>query len=138
MLQETHIMKAEQISSIYTKTLNINPHKSNSAGVITFLSDDFKILHTYRDNTGRLLVNIIQTNHKEKFIITNIYCPNDHRQSIIFIDNVYNKILELLNAYPDAQVIMGGDFNCCMSDIDYLNRNKQQIEIDLTDLIHQN
>jgi hypothetical protein len=50
------------------------------------------------------------------------------------MEKVYDKIIELLDKHPDAFVVMGGDFNACMSMNDSLNRlgTKQESGIKLT------
>ena len=137
MLQETHITKDEQISYNFNQQFISNSYKSNSAGVLTLMGEDFKIIHTDKDQLGRLIIAVVE-NNEEKFLIANVYCPNDHRQSNTFLENVYTKILEVKNIYPDTYIILGGDFNSCMNQNDYLNRTKSQYEVELTKMIDQN
>ena len=59
-----------------------------------------------------------------KVIVGNVYCPNDHEASKDFMEMVYDKIFEIVDRHTDAFLILGGDFNACMSDNDSLNRNK--------------
>jgi exonuclease III len=47
-----------------------------------------------------------------------VYCPNDYKAYYVFLEKVYDKIFDLLNKYPEAFVIIGGDFNVCMSEND--------------------
>ena len=54
--------------------------------------------------------------------MANVYCPNDHVQSREFMDGVYDRINDLMDRHPDAFLVLGGDFNACMSDNDSLNR----------------
>ena len=131
MLQETHLTKIEQITSSYKENFELSNYKSNSAGVITLFSKDFEVLYNTRDEVGRKLFTVVQ-NRNEKYLLINIYCPNDHRTSIDFIEEVYLKTVEILNDFPDCYIILAGDFNCCMSNNDYLNRNKSTVENELT------
>jgi len=137
MLQETHLTKDDQVLSTYKGGFKLNNHKSNSAGVATFFSNNFKILHNEGDDNGRMLFTVVK-NENENFLITNVYFPNDHKLSINFVEKVYVRILEILNDFPDCHVIMGGDFNSCLTNNDYLNRNKTKAETDLTNIIQQN
>jgi exonuclease III len=137
MLQETHIMKDEQVSSTFKDSYQLNPHKTNSAGVITLFSKDFEVIHTFKDNVGRTLINLVQRD-EVKYLLVNVYCPNDHKASLVFIEGIYSKILEITYEHPDCHVILGGDFNSCLTELDYLNRNKTKCEIVLTKVIQQN
>jgi hypothetical protein len=57
-----------------------------------------------------------------KAYIVNVYCRIDHKASYLFMQKVYDNIFELLNKHPDAFIILGEDFNACMSVNDSLNR----------------
>ena len=46
--------------------------------------------------------------------------------SYLFMEGVYDKIFEMMDRHPDAFLIMGGDFNVCITDNDFLNRQKKQ------------
>jgi adenine specific DNA methylase Mod len=39
---------------------------------------------------------------KIKAIVINVYCPNDHKASYVFLEKFYDKIFELLDKHPDA------------------------------------
>ncbi len=137
MLQETHLTNNEQVISDYKEKFELSNHKSNSAGVITLFSNNFEVLYKDKDEIGRELYTLVQ-NKEEKFLLVNIYCPNDHKTSINFIEGVYIKIIRILNDFPDCFVFLARDFNCCMTSYDYLNRNKSVAENELTLLLKQN
>ncbi len=137
MLQETHVTKNDQVTAIYKEKFEMSSYKSNSAGVLTLFSNEFTVIHNSKDEAGRKLFTLVQ-NNSEKYLLINVYCPNDHRASIDFMEEVYLKILTILNKHPDCYIILAGDFNCCMSASDYLNRNKSVVETELTLLIQQN
>jgi exonuclease III len=137
MLQETHLTKDEQVLSTYKGGFKLNNHKSNSAGVATFFSNNFEILHNEDDDSGRMLLTVVK-NENDNFLIANVYCPNDHKVSLNFVEKVYVRILEVLSDFPDCHVILGGDFNSCLTNKDYLNRNKTNAETELTNTIQQN
>ena len=60
--------------------------------------------------------------HALMLITVNVYCPNDHKISLSFMEGVYDKIYELMDKQMDAFLIMGGDFNLCMTRNYFLNR----------------
>ncbi len=136
MLQETHIVKEDSISLLYKGPFSLNGYKTNSAGVITLLGPEYVILFSHKDEKGRQLHLVVQKGD-DKFLVVNVHCPNDHNQSKVFIDSVYTKILDILNSFPDCFIVLGGDFNACMTEKDYLNRNKLKPELELTTLITQ-
>jgi exonuclease III len=134
MLQETHITD-ESLLSFYTKAnFQLNSFSTNSAGIITLYGKNFKTVFNYKDESGRQLYTVIEDDD-HKFLVVNVYCPNDHRQCLNFMEQVYCKILEIRNDIPDCYVILAGDFNSCMNDNDLLNRNKLTAEKELTNFI---
>ena len=70
--------------------------------------------------------------------MANVYCPNDHVKSKQFMEGAYDKIYNLMDRHPDAFLILGGDFNACMSQNDSLNRLGTLNEKILTDFIKSN
>ena len=99
--------------------------------------NSFECLDSFIDDEGRAAMVVIE-NDRLKALVVNVYCPNDHKASYIFMEKVYDKIFELLDKHPDAFVILGGDFNACMSDNDSLNRVKSKHETNFTEQIKAN
>ena len=56
-----------------------------------------------------------------KVIVANVYCLNDHVASMVFMENVYDKIYEIMDRHTDAFLILGGGFNACMSENDSIS-----------------
>jgi exonuclease III len=112
-------------------------YKSNSAGVLTIYSKNYETEYEENDNLGRKSFLVIK-NNSTKLIIVNIYVPNDHKEAITFIEDVYSKIIEIQNRYPEHYVIIGGDMNVCLTKEDCLNRNWGTIEKILSDNIKSN
>jgi exonuclease III len=137
MLQETHITNEKEAERLIKAQFRLSKFKSNSAGIITIFSNDFKVIQSQSDTEGRMLLTLTQ-NEDEKFLLVNVYCPNNHIQSVNFIETVFLRIFETLETHPDCYIIMGGDFNSCLTNKDFLNRNKTKPESDLTDLLQQN
>jgi len=137
MLQETHIMDSSQISSSFKGKFLLNQYKSNAAGVAIFLGNEYEIIYSFSDKIGRFLIAVV-VREEEKFLLINVYCPNDHKLSIDFIENVYLKLLETNNDHPDCHIVLAGDFNCCISENDLRNRNRTKSEVELSNMIQQN
>ena len=62
------------------------------------------------DAGGRFAVAVLESDII-KVIVANVYCPNDHVASKVFMENVYDKIYEIMDRHTDAFFILGGDFN---------------------------
>jgi hypothetical protein len=98
---------------------------------------NYQTIYNFKALDGRQLYTVIQ-DEEVKFLVVNIYCPNDHKQSINFLEVVYSKILEITNDIPDCHVVLGGDFNSCMTKDDLLNRKMSKAEEELTNSIRLN
>ncbi len=86
MLQETHLTSNDQVTSTYNEKFEISSYRSNSAGVLTMFGNEYEVVHSSKDEAGRKLFTVVQKSN-EKYLLTNIYCPNDHRTSIDFIED---------------------------------------------------
>ena len=51
----------------------------------------------------------------EKLVLLNIYAPNDQTQQVQFLRGLSNSVL---NKYAGERVVLGGDLNCVMNEID--------------------
>ena len=51
----------------------------------------------------------------EKFVFLNIYPPNDQTQQVQFLRGLSNSVL---NKYAGERIVLGGDLNCVMNEID--------------------
>jgi hypothetical protein len=71
MLQETHVTKEEQVSSMFKDKFQLNQYTSNSAGVLTLFSSDFDLLSSYKDDTGRVLITVLEKKG-EKYLVVNV------------------------------------------------------------------
>jgi exonuclease III len=111
--------------------------RTNSAGVIIPYNKQFDLVYKYADGEERQLVAVIQ-NDETKFIIANAYFPNDHKQGIVFAEQIYTKILEVQTEYPEHVTFFAGDMNVCLSSADSINRGGSQSEVLLSDVIRNN
>ena len=137
LLQETHIVDEKLITLYWKMNFVSSCVSTNRGGVITLYDNSFECVESYTDDEGRVAIVVIE-NEKLKAVVVNVYCPNDHKASYVFMEKVYDKIFEFLDKHPDAFVIMGGDLNACMAENDSLNRVKTKQESYLTDYIAAN
>jgi exonuclease III len=137
LLQETHIVDENLIKLYWKMNFVSSCVSTNRGGVMTLFDNSYECLEKYVDDEGRMAVVVIE-NDIMKSIVVNVYCPNDHRVSLVFMGKVYDKIFELMDKHPDAFLIMGGDFNACMSDGDSINRLSSRHETNLTNFIKSN
>jgi exonuclease III len=133
-LQETHIIDTSYLNTLWQNKFESNCSKTNSAGVIILYKNSFDLIDSYKDVEGRHLTIVLKSDDRYH-IATNVYFPNDHKKGIIFAEQVYLKILEFQHKYPDNYTLLAGDFNTCMSEKDYLNRNSSLNEKILSEII---
>ena len=137
LLQETHIVDTKYLQLIWKNTFESNCCKTNSASVMILYRSDLKLLDIVKDAEGRHLTIVLKQD-TNTYIITNVYFPNDQRKSLKFAEEVYLKILETQQNYPNNLTFLAGDFNTCMTDKDYMNRNNSAIEKALAEMISSN
>jgi exonuclease III len=137
LLQETHLPDTNYLKNIWKEKFESNCIKSNSAGVLTFFNNEYETVEVEKDSEGRFLILVLK-NQDKKFIVANSYFPNDHRIAIDFAETVYLKILEMQHKYPEYLTIAGGDYNVCMNPNDSLNRNRTNVEKNLSNTIASN
>ncbi len=89
--------------------------------------NDFEKIFEYKDSNGRLIITFLKTQFGN-FLVSNLYCPSDHKLTNKFIEETYTKILKVNSQFPDSYLIIGGDQNTCITGEDFLNRNKTKVE----------
>jgi exonuclease III len=114
LVQETHLINDDLVKMYWKGRYVMSNFKSNSAGVLTLYGNEYKTLFHYSDEVGRRTMTVIESD-LIKALVVNIYVPNNHGEVISFMEKTYLKILEILNEYPDSNVILGGDMNVCMA-----------------------
>lgn len=65
------------------------------------------------DKSGRYIILDIAL-AGARIVLVNIYAPNDINQQVVF----FKKLQELLQDYSEETIIIGGDFNCTLSEKD--------------------
>ena len=71
------------------------------------------ILEIIVDKSGRFLVANINI-HQDNLCLVNIYAPNDQNQQVNFFD----KIIDPIRRSNTNNILLGGDFNCPLTDVD--------------------
>jgi exonuclease III len=129
-LQETHAVEEKHLITYWKHKYIMNCKSNDQKGVILLFNKDFNVITQYCDDNDRTIIAKI-VNENTSIIISNLYCPNNHRESIDMLEKVYEKILELFYESPESYIIIAGDMNFCMSDNDSTNRNqsKQEAEV---------
>ncbi len=134
LLQETHLVNTKYIELIWKHNFLSNCVKTNSAGVIILYNKQYKLVDKFEDKDGRQLVAVVESD-ESKLIVVNAYFPNDHKQSLVFAELTYTKILEMQTIYPEHLTFFAGDLNVCLSSNDSLNRLGSKSEDLVTDVI---
>lgn len=116
LLQETHatpekekLWQAEWGGKIY-----FSNGRSNARGVMTMFprNSDITVSDCFRDHQGRLLVLRITKDGCE-YSLGNVYAPTqDHAQDQI---DLLDTLEEHISDSDPHNIILGGDFNLCMS-----------------------
>ena len=97
--------------------LNGESHGSNqSCGVMILfkLKINVSMEKGVRDKNGRYVSSEVYLDD-EKFVFVNIYAPNDQMQQIHFLRDLSHSVL---NSYANETLLLGGDFNCALSELD--------------------
>ena len=95
----------------------IESHGTNhSRGVIILFKSklDVNIEQIISDENGRYILAKVLV-EGEKFVFLNVYAPNDQTQQEQFLRGLSNFVL---NKYARERIVLGGDLNCVMNEID--------------------
>ena len=83
-------------------------------GLILFHPNlNFKIQKQITDKNGRYII-IDEMCADSRLALVNIYAPNDVYQQVLF----FKELQHQLKDYAEETIIIGGDFNCTLTDID--------------------
>jgi exonuclease III len=91
MIQETHLVNTDYLKLVWKQNYLSNCVRTNSAGVMILFNKRFQTKLIHKDSEGRLIIVVVEDGD-DKFILVNAYFPNDHRQGIVFADEMYSKI----------------------------------------------
>ena len=101
----------------------------HSRGVAILFRENMehKILSKYASEDGRIILANVQIKDAI-FSYVSVYAPNNEEAKINFINNLKN-IISSHSSNMD-NLIIGGDFNCCLSENDRYPPNKKQSKSD--------
>ena len=74
---------------------------------------NFKIEKQITDKNGRYII-LDGMFADARLVLVNIYAPNDVHQQVLF----FKELQHQLKDYAEETIIIGGDFNCTLTDID--------------------
>ena len=130
-LQETHEINLKFLVDNWKHQFVLNGRSKDQRGVATLFSKKYEIVEQYKDEDDRIII----LNLKSELIhlnVANIYCPNDPKDNLNTVETMYEKLLEYNFRFPESHVIIAGDMNVCMSDVDSVNRcqtNRERIVV---------
>ena len=92
-----------------------NHGTTHSKGIMILLNPklDCKIEKISQDKNGRLIIAKLITEDTH-FILVNLYSPNDVSQQVLFFNDLQNHLQD----FPHENIIIGGDFNCALTQCD--------------------
>ena len=126
-LQETHKIDEKIMKDIWTHKFILNCSSTDQKGIAILFNKKYEIVDQYLDNDDRIAIVNIKS-ESQQFIVANVYCPNDHRESVIKIEDLYQNLLKFKFDSPEGVVLLMGDLNVCMTDKDSLNRTSLRQE----------
>ena len=111
-----------------------SPGTKHSKGVMILPNPkyDIDVIKFEKDNHGRLIVIDTKMNGAN-LVLMNLYPPNDISQQVQFFENVVNK----LSNYADENIIIGGDFNCPLTELDKIGGKPVENKKRVSDKISQ-
>ena len=84
MLQETHIKNQNIIDSYWKGGFVSCCISTNSAGVMILFGAVYECIEKAVDAGGRFALAVLESD-TVKVIVANVYCPNDHSESRVFM-----------------------------------------------------
>ena len=112
-LQETHssINDEKKWNDDFKGHLFFSHGETNSCGVaIGYVgSKKIEVLNRKNDSCGRILLLEIKID-ESPYILINLYNPNTETDQVSVL-NELDRMISSLNNTPNAQIILGGDFN---------------------------
>ena len=95
--------------------------------------DDIDVIKFEKDSHGRLII-LDKKMNGVNLVLMNLYAPNDVSQQAQFFEKVMNK----LSNYADENIIIGGDLNCPLTELDKIGgkpvENKKRVRDKISQL----
>jgi len=136
-LQETHLID-ESIPQFNNKWRHEAVHStftSNSAGVsILYFAHQWESqINTYSNDNGRICSVTLKGSNNDLYTFISIYAPNIGVSNvpIEFIDEVELHLDEINLKYPGTHVVLMGDFNFTINNLDFVIRRTLEKEVQI-------
>ena len=135
LLQETHCCSDEDVEE-WTKDWrgkaywSKGTNRSRGVAILFKHNLDIEIKNIVSDNEGRYLSMAVKIDELNMHLV-NIYAPNIVNERIQFIKWLDRKLTDLKNLDQNAELMVGGDFNCAMNykcDRRYQNKNALKVD----------
>ena len=123
-LQETHLTETDRTNLVKEWNIEffLGGESTNSKGVAILINNSFeyKIDKVEKDSSGRYMIISLLINNNIPLLIINLYGPN--LDSPIWFANLFDKV----NDYKMDHIIMVGDWNTSLTNLDTYNYNIQR------------
>jgi len=129
-LQETHFKNEQSLQYHWKWGSTQSLGSSNSCGVAILYSKSFfdELIETRKDTEGRYC-SITLSKDEEMYSFINVYAPNNHYDSLEFMNYVESEIDDILLKYPMTNLVLCGDLNVVMNHVnDSIGRNQSKQE----------
>jgi len=137
LLQETHDVNEFLLEGCWRgKIVNAKGSRAQR-GVITLIPDNIPIERSLVDPNGRYAITEISIN-SVAVVITNIYAPNDHSESLVFFTNLFETLRTFSSGISaeSSEYLFAGDFNFVFDHLDDAsNRTFSRKEKSLGDMV---
>ena len=142
-LQETHNANIILLENIWEGKVHISSGTGGSRGVITLSTKNFNIKSFKSDTEGRYLFTTIELGNSHLLYTANIYSPNNHDESKVFITETLRDwdhfcLHQNDQTHSHSSYVIAGDLNCVLSETDSQNRNRTASEKRLSEVILTN
>ena len=130
-LQETHV-KFNNLSYTWRGKHIFTESNGAKGGIITLLSDNIAVREQIDlDNEAHIaVIEILDQKEKQDFVVVNLHSPCAHNQSKIeFFKNVKAEIDNFIIKYPEANVIVMGDYNTTFEQHERIGTSRTRSEI---------
>ena len=137
LFQETYITEPGKIPYLWRGNYKLTRGMGNSLGCLTLLSNHINIIASEEiDVRAHVLVCQVTGEQGVSYIIANAYapCPNT-QEKISFFENFFDKISELSDRYDCDKIILGGDLNLNLRDMEMKNRIYSTQEKRVADIV---
>ena len=138
-LQETYITRAGRIPFLWRGNFHLTPGTGSSCGCLTLISPHLNVAHAEDvDNRAQVLVCQRTGGNNAAYVVANIYAPNpNNAEKLEFFENLFDKVLELLERYGGSHVILAGDFNLIFKPSEAKNRRFSAQEKRVADYVRE-